>query len=189
MTQYETNSRLERAERARELSARHADRPAETVLDSAIRRDFPGRIGLVSSFGTEAAVLLHMVSRIDPYVPVIFLDTWKHFPETLAYRDTLIAELGLCNIQSVLPRPASLAADDPGGDLHATNPRSLLPRPQDPADAGGAPQPRLLDHRAQARPGRDPRRADAVRDPGPLAEAQPAPRLDARRRFGLFRDP
>ena len=100
MTQYETNSRLERAERARELSARHADRPAETVLDSAIRQDFPGRIGLVSSFGTEAAVLLHMVSRIDPYVPVIFLDTWKHFPETLAYRDTLIAELGLCNIQS-----------------------------------------------------------------------------------------
>lgn len=122
MTQYETNSRLERAERARELSARHADRPAETVLDSAIRQDFPGRIGLVSSFGTEAAVLLHMVSRIDPYVPVIFLDTWKHFPETLAYRDTLIAELGLCNIQSVLPRPASLAADDPVGDLHATNP-------------------------------------------------------------------
>lgn len=92
------------------------------MLRDVIRADFPGRIGLVSSFGTEAAILLHMVSKIDPFVPVIFLETWKHFPETTAYRDTLIRELGLCNIQTVMPRPASVRADDPDGTLHASNP-------------------------------------------------------------------
>lgn len=118
----QTSARLELAERAAALSARHAGQGAEEVLRSAIKREFPGRIGLVSSFGTEAAVLLHMVARIDPYVPVIFLDTLKHFPETIAYRDRLIDELGLCNVQLVRPRPAGLRADDPAGDLHARKP-------------------------------------------------------------------
>ncbi|QQA45096.1 phosphoadenylyl-sulfate reductase [Pelagovum pacificum] len=119
---YQTSSSLERADRAAGLAARHAGAGAEAVLAAAIGQDFPGRIGLVSSFGTEAAVLLHMVSRIDPYVPVIFLDTWKHFPETLAYRDRLIAAFGLCNIQTVTPRPAALEADDPDGTLHGRDP-------------------------------------------------------------------
>lgn len=119
---YETSARMELRDRAHGLSARYGGQDAETVLRSVIKMDFPGRIGLVSSFGTEAAVLLHMVARIDPYVPVIFLDTWQHFPETLAYRDRLIADLGLCNIQTIYPRPAGLKAEDPKGDLHARNP-------------------------------------------------------------------
>lgn len=121
MTVYETNSRLERQTRADELSARYAGLSAEAALHAAMETEFPGRIGLVSSFGTEAAVLLHMMSRIDPYIPVIFLDTWKHFPETLAYRDTLIARLGLANIQTVTPRADGLKAEDPDGTLHARN--------------------------------------------------------------------
>lgn len=121
MTAFETNVRLELRDRAQGLSQRHADRSAGEVLEQVIGTDFAGRIGLVSSFGTESAVLLHMVSRIDPYVPVIFLDTLKHFPQTLAYRDDLVARLGLCNIQTVMPRPASVAADDPNDDLHARN--------------------------------------------------------------------
>lgn len=120
-TTYETNARLELKDRAHGLSARYAGKGAEDLLRAVVRTDFYGRIGLVSSFGTEAAVLLHMVSRIDPYVPVIFLDTWKHFPETLAYRDALIREFGLCNIQTVTPRPAKLKADDPDGELHKSN--------------------------------------------------------------------
>lgn len=119
---FETTSRIALQERARDLSQRHAGKSAESVLHTAVRSDFYGRIGLVSSFGTEAAVLLHMVSRIDPYVPVIFLDTWKHFPETLAYRDELIDAFGLANTQTVTPRKPKVAADDPAGDLHATNP-------------------------------------------------------------------
>ncbi len=121
MTTYETNARLELSDRAHGLSARYDGQSAEDVLRSVIRSDFYGRIGLVSSFGTEAAVLLHMVSRIDPYVPVIFLNTWKHFPETLDYRSRLIEDFGLCNIQTVTPRPVKLKADDPDGELHKTN--------------------------------------------------------------------
>jgi len=119
---YETNARLELSDRAHGLSARYAGQAPQAVLAGAMERDFAGRIGLVSSFGTEAAVLLHMVAAIDPYTPVIFLDTWKHFPETIAYRDRLVVELGMCNIQTVMPRPVSLEADDPAGDLHARNP-------------------------------------------------------------------
>lgn len=121
MVALETTARLELKDRAHGLTARHSSLSAEEVLRAVIRTDFQGRIGLVSSFGTDAAVLLHMVSRIDPYVPVIFLDTWKHFPETLAYRDQLIDHLGLCNIQMVMPRRAGLKADDPDGELHKSN--------------------------------------------------------------------
>ena len=119
---FETTSRLELRDRAAALAAAGAGQGAEAVLALAIRHEFPGRIGLVSSFGADSAVLLHMVAEIDPYVPVIFLDTLKHFPETLAYRAQLVAALGLCNIQVVTPRPASVAAEDPAGDLHARNP-------------------------------------------------------------------
>lgn len=122
MTFLETSARLELKDRAFGLAARYEKQSPESVLSSLIRTDFNGRIGLVSSFGTEAAVLLHMISRIDPYVPVIFLDTKKHFPETLEYRDQLIEEFGLCNIQTITPRPVAVQADDPDGMLHSRNP-------------------------------------------------------------------
>ncbi|GGX70608.1 phosphoadenylyl-sulfate reductase (thioredoxin) [Tateyamaria omphalii] len=118
----ETNARLELKAKAADLSERHTGRSAQAVLKEVITTTFEGRVGLVSSFGTEAAILLHMVSRIDPYVPIIFLDTWKHFPETLEYRDTLVRQLGLSNIQTVTPRPDALKADDPDGLLHQRNP-------------------------------------------------------------------
>ncbi|MDW4498864.1 phosphoadenylyl-sulfate reductase [Sulfitobacter sp. D35] len=122
MTTFETNSRLELRDRATGLTQRYKGRDAEDILGSIVGNEFAGRIGLVSSFGTDSAVLLHMISRIDPFVPVIFLDTLKHFPETLAYRDDLVARLGLCNIQTITPRPASVQADDPDGTLHQRNP-------------------------------------------------------------------
>lgn len=119
---YETSARAALRDRAYGLTARYSGKPAQEVLRGVIEADFSGRVGLVSSFGTDAAILLHMVSEIDPYVPVIFLDTYKHFPETLAYRDALVARLGLSNIQTVTPTPAAVAADDPDGTLHQTNP-------------------------------------------------------------------
>ena len=63
-------------------------------LIKSVLRNHVGKTALVSSFGAESAVLLHMVSEIDPHLPVIFLDTGKLFQETLDYRDKLIAELG-----------------------------------------------------------------------------------------------
>ncbi len=54
-----------------------------------------GELAVVSSFGAESAVLLHLVATVNPETRVVFLDTGFHFPETLAYRDELIARLGL----------------------------------------------------------------------------------------------
>lgn len=84
------------------------------MLESVIRDRLAGELAVVSSFGAESAVLLHLVASVDPSVPVLFLDTGKHFPETLAYRDLLAARLGL-DIVVLTPDPADLAARDETG--------------------------------------------------------------------------
>lgn len=91
----------------------------ETVLT---RSAYAGRTALVTSFGAESAVLLHLVAGIDPRTPVIFLETGKLFPETLAYRDLLAERLGLEDVRSVKPDAAALLAADPAGDLWRRNP-------------------------------------------------------------------
>jgi phosphoadenosine phosphosulfate reductase len=90
---------------------------AECVLESMIQERYAGKIALVSSFGTESAILLHMVAEIDKATPVIFLETGKLFAETLAYRDELVARLGLSDVRNVRPSGAQLAAWDPDGRL------------------------------------------------------------------------
>ena len=86
----------------------------EEWLRAVIEGDLVGDIALVSSFGAESAALLHLVSRIAPDLPVLFLDTGKHFPETLAYRDELAARLGL-NLVNVYPEIADLEKRDESG--------------------------------------------------------------------------
>lgn len=86
-----------------------------------ILRDFAGRAAVVSSFGAESAVLLHMVSEVDKATPVIFLDTGKHFWETLSYRAKLIDRLGLTGVRIITPDAGDLAANDPDGSLHQSN--------------------------------------------------------------------
>ena len=99
-----------------------AGRTTKAFLHNLITRDFPGRITLVSSFGAESAVLLHLVASVDRATPVIFIDTGKLFPETLAYRDQLCARLGLTDVRSTGPAPALLAQADPAGTLWQTEP-------------------------------------------------------------------
>ena len=104
------------------LAARAEAVMARELLAEMIRYEFPGRIALVSSFGIEAAVLLHLVSTIDAGTPVIFLDTGKLFGETLRYRDALVRRLGLADVRSVQPDPLTLAAEDPDGTLWQADP-------------------------------------------------------------------
>ncbi len=85
-------------------------------------RHFAGRTAVVTSFGAESAVLLHLVAGIEPRTPVIFLETGKLFPETLAYRDLLVERLGLADVRSVKPDAAALLAADPTGDLWRRDP-------------------------------------------------------------------
>jgi phosphoadenosine phosphosulfate reductase len=85
------------------------------MLETVLKEGMAGDIAIVSSFGAESAVLLHLVSRVDANVPVLFLDTGKHFPETLAYRDLLVERLGLTNLINLLPDAEELAKKDENG--------------------------------------------------------------------------
>lgn len=94
---------------------------AEDLLRDMLAR-YRGRIALVSSFGAESAVVLHMVAALDPATPVIFLDTGKLFPETLRYRDLLVRRLGLRDLRTARPEPARIAEIDPLGTLWRSEP-------------------------------------------------------------------
>ncbi|RYD50350.1 MAG: phosphoadenylyl-sulfate reductase [Sphingomonadales bacterium] len=84
------------------------------LLRTVLGEQMIGDVALVSSFGAESAALLHLVASIDPSVPVLFLDTGKHFPETLAYRDLLAARLGL-NLQIIEPDLEQIESRDATG--------------------------------------------------------------------------
>jgi phosphoadenosine phosphosulfate reductase len=92
------------------------------LLVPLIEREFRRRIALVSSFGAESAVLLHMVAQIDRSVPVISLDTEKLFAETIAYRAWLIDCLGFTDVRIIKPDAGSVQLLDPGGSLHRHSP-------------------------------------------------------------------
>ena len=106
---------------AAELEDAYGDLDGPDLLQPLITRVFPSRIALVSSFGAESAVLLHMAARIDRRTPVIFLDTGKLFGETLAYRETLVQRLGLTDVRDVRPDPLDIARTDPSGTLWNTD--------------------------------------------------------------------
>lgn len=86
-------------------------------LVAAMVAAFKGKIAAVSSFGSESAVLLHMIAQVDPTTPVIFLNTGKLFGETLRYRDRLQDVLGLADLRVIGPHPADVKRLDPDGTL------------------------------------------------------------------------
>ncbi|MFM9851238.1 MAG: phosphoadenylyl-sulfate reductase [Sphingomonadaceae bacterium] len=90
-------------------------RDTHEMLRTLISESMLGDVAIVSSFGAESAVLLHLIASIDPSVPVLFLETGKHFPETLAYRDLLIERLGLTDFRNITPDEATIAAKDGTG--------------------------------------------------------------------------
>ncbi len=92
------------------------------ILRSAILDLFPKKIALVSSFGAEAAVLLHMVASIDNAVPVIFIDTGKLFGETKRYRDQLVERLNLADVRVARASSTEILAADPNGSLWRDDP-------------------------------------------------------------------
>ena len=88
-------------------------------LMANVIKNNPGRVAILSSFGAESAALLHMASEIDPGIPVLFLDTEKLFPETLAYRAKLAHELGLTDVRDIRPDAEDLTRVDPDGILNS----------------------------------------------------------------------
>jgi phosphoadenosine phosphosulfate reductase len=98
------------------------DAPPAEIIAAALRAVGRERLAVVSSFGIESAALLKVMADVDPAIPVIFLDTGWLFEETLAYRDTLIAMLGLRDVRSVKPLEKTLDSTDPERDLWFSDP-------------------------------------------------------------------
>lgn len=81
------------------------------------------RFAVTSSFGADSAVLLHLLSTVDPGVPVLFLETGFHFPETLRYRRELVELLGLGNLRDLKPvLTVAQQAGEHGGGLYLRDP-------------------------------------------------------------------
>jgi len=103
-----------------------------TILEAAVE-SFGDKLALVSSFGAESAVLLHIAAQVKPDIAVLFLDTGMLFGQTLDYRQQLAAKLGLTNVRDLRPQYHDLATGDPQAKLWQTdtdaccNIRKVLP--------------------------------------------------------------
>jgi phosphoadenosine phosphosulfate reductase len=115
-------SSADQAALVRELNARFDGSSPLEILDAAINHLFPNRIALVSSFGAESALLLHFLAEIDRSTPVLFIDTGKHFDETLMYRDILGGRFAFTDLRAIEPDVAAITRHDPDGTLWQTNP-------------------------------------------------------------------
>ena len=73
---------------------------ARELISAALAKG--GRAAVTSSFQHECVALVHMIVQQAPDIPVLFLETGYHFPETLAYRDKIAAEwrLNLINLEA-----------------------------------------------------------------------------------------
>lgn len=109
------------AERVAALNARYKHHGATAVLERALKDPDLGKVALVSSFGAESVVLLHLVSVIAPETPVLFIDTRMLFQETLDYQRELAEKLALCDIRTIRANPARVNFEDPDGTLHQFN--------------------------------------------------------------------
>jgi len=99
------------------LQEKAKGKDSRALLELILKQELPGKTAIVSSFGSESAVLLDMVAKVDPSTPVLFLNTGKLFGETLRYRDRLQDALGLTDVRSLGPHPDDRARLDPDGTL------------------------------------------------------------------------
>ena len=104
------------------LNNRYRHHGATAVMERALSDPEVGRVALVSSFGAESVVLLHLISVMDRTTPVLFIDTEMLFPETLAYQQEVAERLRLTNIVTVRARRSALFERDNENLLHLHDP-------------------------------------------------------------------
>ena len=104
--------------RVASLNDRYRHHSATAVLERALHDPEVGQLALVSSFGAESVVLLHLVSVIAPQTPVLFIDTQMLFPETLAYQRELADKLNLTDVRTIRADRRDTDFEDPDGTLH-----------------------------------------------------------------------
>lgn len=111
-------------ERAAALNTRFDGQSGEDVVRYALNAPEIGRVALVSSFGAESVVLLHMIASVDKSAPVLFIDTEMLFPETLSYQQTVAKTLGLRNLQTIKPERDAVFLRDNANQLHVQQPNA-----------------------------------------------------------------
>lgn len=127
-------------ERAAELNARYRHHSATSVFEHALNDPQVGPVALVSSFGAQSVVLLHMVSVVDRTTPVLFIDTEMLFDETLEYQQEVALKLGLTDVRRLSPDREQVFSRDPDGILHLADPDGCCTlRKIEPLQAGLAP--------------------------------------------------
>ena len=113
---------------------------AQTILRASILREWMGEMTYVSSFGAESAVMLALIADVAPDLPIVFLETGMHFPQTLDYKEELIERLGLTNVRDIPPSEDERLAEDPKNTLWKTDPDACCAlrkvRPLEPALEG-----------------------------------------------------
>ncbi|MBF9058833.1 phosphoadenylyl-sulfate reductase [Rhodobacterales bacterium HKCCSP123] len=110
------------AARVAALNARYRHHSAISVLEHALTDSDTGSVAMVSSFGAESVALLHMVALVDRATPVLFIDTEMLFPETLTYQREVADTLGLRDLRVIRASRTRMAARDPEGLLHQSDP-------------------------------------------------------------------
>lgn len=127
-------------DRLARLNGELREASAHTILRVSMVREWPDELAYVSSFGAESAVMLALIADVRPELPIVFLETGMHFPQTLDYRDTLIEHLGLTGVRNIAPNEAERRVLDPNGSLHKSDPDSCCAlrkvRPLEPALQG-----------------------------------------------------
>ena len=108
-------------DRVRALNESYRHHSATAVLERALHDPEVGNLALVSSFGAESVVLLHLVSVVAPGTPVIFIDTQMLFPETLEYQRELAEKLNLTDLRTIRADRRDTDFEDLDGTLHQFN--------------------------------------------------------------------
>jgi phosphoadenosine phosphosulfate reductase len=104
------------------LQSFYSDLNARLLLHAMIKEEFTRSIALLTSFGADAGLMLALVAEVDPVTPVLFLDTGKHFPETLDYGRMLQKHFGLTQVHWLKPDPVLLDNNDREGTLWSAQP-------------------------------------------------------------------
>ena len=127
-------------QRLARLNEELRDASAQTILRASILREWMGELTYVSSFGAESAVMLALIADVEPDLPIVFLETGMHFPQTLDYKEELIERLGLTNVRDIAPAEDERLAEDPKNTLWKTDPDACCAlrkvRPLEPALEG-----------------------------------------------------
>ena len=127
-------------QRLTRLNEELRDASAQTILRASILREWMSELTYVSSFGAESAVMLALIADVEPDLPIVFLETGMHFPQTLDYKEELIERLGLTNVRDIPPSEEERLAEDPKNTLWKTDPDACCAlrkvRPLEPALEG-----------------------------------------------------